>query len=246
MSTAQHSDLKGSFMRTSCRICVQKELAPWWKTSNFIKTLVYVIGQFNSQSCLLFIFKYQQNSLNYSWPSCFDWVLYKNYWEFPIQKKTVPILTYPIDLEIKMWLTTMSCDRYFTVARMEEDSIFNIYNLMGRNGEKSLMQYRSFWLCNGRSVTVWRPTQQRTSTWKHWMSNIILVLHTYCTVQTEQQRWAAKVALESIAQIDYSTYLVLLNIKNQIWLSYVGIILVFWISCFIIMYYMQKPNKIAV
>ena len=62
---------------------------------------------------------------------------------------------------------------------------------MGRYGEKSLMQYRSFELCNGRYVTVWRPTQQRTGTWKHWMPNIILVRHTYCTVQTEQHIWAA-------------------------------------------------------
>ena len=54
--------LQGSFMRTSCWICVKKELASCWKTNNFIKTLVYVIGQFYSQSCLLFIFKYHHVS----------------------------------------------------------------------------------------------------------------------------------------------------------------------------------------
>ena len=61
----------------------------WWKE------------MFLVQSCLLIDNPYKPISLQYSWlsveqPIRIDWVLYKRCWEFPINKKIIPMLTCPI------------------------------------------------------------------------------------------------------------------------------------------------------
>ena len=59
------------------------------------------IGHVNVQSCLLINFQYKPISLQYSWlsveqPIRIDWELYKHHWEFPINKKIIPMLICPI------------------------------------------------------------------------------------------------------------------------------------------------------
>ena len=63
----------------------------------------FAIKHKNVQSCLLLNFQYKPISLQYSWlsveqPIRFDWVLYKHHREFPINKKTIPMLTCPIEI----------------------------------------------------------------------------------------------------------------------------------------------------
>ena len=55
----------------------------------------------NVQSWFLIDSQYKPISLQYSWlsveqPIRIDWVLYKRHWDFPINKKIIPMLTCPI------------------------------------------------------------------------------------------------------------------------------------------------------
>ena len=69
----------------------------------------FPIGHAIFQSCLLIISQHQPISLQYSWlsveqPIRIEWVLYKHHWEFPINKKTIPMLTCPIQ-PIRAWVS---------------------------------------------------------------------------------------------------------------------------------------------
>ena len=67
-------------------------------------TCMTIKGHVNVQSFVLSVF----STINQSACSTLDWVLnsksdfdcvlYKNHWEFPVQKKIIPVLTCPIDL----------------------------------------------------------------------------------------------------------------------------------------------------
>ena len=62
------------------------------------------IGHVNVQNCLLIDFQYKPICLQFPWlsvdqPIRIDWVLYKHHREFPIYRKTIPMLTCPIDIE---------------------------------------------------------------------------------------------------------------------------------------------------
>ena len=55
----------------------------------------YLIGHVHDQSCIHVILQYHPISLQLQLnsQSQFDWVLFKHHWEFPVQKKTIPLLS---------------------------------------------------------------------------------------------------------------------------------------------------------
>ena len=85
---------KNRGFRTKTRTELINQCHPNSKVSCCRSKIWYV----NIQSCLLIIFQYQPISLLYSWwsveqPIRIDWVLNKNHWQFPINKKIIPMFT---------------------------------------------------------------------------------------------------------------------------------------------------------